>query len=412
MQFLLVTTGSMGDTLPFIALGKELLRRGHRVTLVANEHFKKKIESYGFSFAASIGEERYSTFLKNQSQWSDREGLRDMGLLMVEMLDKVYRTIEDLYVPGETVVAAQGYALGARVAQDKLGVPTATVHLQAMWMRSIYDPPGLPNWFPRWFPRAIDNLIDFFVDRRLGTPTNALRAELGLPPVKKILKSWWNSPQLVIGFFPEWYNPRQPDWPANVILPGFPTLDEEFSNEEIARQVDEYLAEGEPPLLVSQSSITFDKDYLALTAELVDRVGKRAIILTPYPEQIPPALASHVRCFSYVPLAKLMPRCAAHIHHGGIGTIAYTLAAGIPQLTIPMAYDQPDNAQRLLRLGVSDLIARKRFKPQKAAPRLEKLMTSPKVAERCRHFAAKSREGNAVAIAADALERLVGTDRK
>src|SRR6202012_1799180 len=57
------------------------------------------------------------------------------------------------------------------------------------------------------------------------------------------------------------------------------------------------------------------------------------------------------RCRAYVPLRALLPRCAALVHHGGIGTTAEALRAGVPQVIVPLAFDQFDNAARVRALG-------------------------------------------------------------
>lgn len=410
MQAILVSTGSMGDTLPFVALGKELLGRGHRVTLLANSQFREFIERQGLEFVESLTAEQYDSFLRHQTVANHTAALRRMGELLIDVMPKVYRTVCDRYQRGQTVVASQGYGFGARIAHETHGVPLATVHLQPMWFRSIYDPPGLPTWFPRWFPRGIDNLIDLVLDRGLGQKTNDYRATLGLPRVNKVMKQWWNSPQLVLGLFADWYNPPQPDWPPNSYLPGFPLLtvgSESFDTTE----VDRFLDQGDPPLVFTQSSVTLDANrFFHTSVEAAQALGRRAVLLTPHGEQIPRPLPASVRHFPYVPLEKLLPRAAAHVHHGGIGTIAHTLSAGIPQLTVPMVYDQPDNAQRLLRLGVSDYLSKRAYKTPRVVRKLGRLLASREVAARCQDFAGRMRRENALCNACDALERLQGRD--
>src|SRR5438477_82433 len=74
--------------------------------------------------------------------------------------------------------------------------------------------------------RAAYRLADALVlDRLLARPVNAARAELGLPPVRRVLGAWRHSPQCVLGLFPEWFAPPQPDWPAATRLTGFPLYD-------------------------------------------------------------------------------------------------------------------------------------------------------------------------------------------
>jgi UDP:flavonoid glycosyltransferase YjiC (YdhE family) len=75
------------------------------------------------------------------------------------------------------------------------------------------------------------------------------------------------------------------------------------------------------------------------------------------------------------------------VHHGGIGTLAQALRAGVPQLVTPMNFDQPDNAMRLARLGVSRSLRLTRYTAPAAAQKLSELLESTEVAARCRAVA-------------------------
>ena len=75
------------------------------------------------------------------------------------------------------------------------------------------------------------------------------------------------------------------------------------------------------------------------------------MLLTPYADQVPP-LPAFARHYPYIALQRLAPRAAAIIHHGGIGTAAQAVRAGIPQFLAPVFFDQFDNAARLETLGV------------------------------------------------------------
>ena len=108
---------------------------------------------------------------------------------------------------------------------------------------------------------------------------------------------------------------------------------------------------------------------------------------------MPNDLPNTVAHFNYVPFSRLLPRAAVLVHHGGIGTASQGLSAGVPQLVMPLAHDQPDNADRLRRLGVGRALKPKRFTSANVARELQALNTDD-VRKTCRAVA----------------ERFVGTD--
>ncbi len=96
---------------------------------------------------------------------------------------------------------------------------------------------------------------------------------------------------------------------------------------------------------------------LAVALDACVALGRRAVVVTPFRDQLPTTLPPGTRHVAYAPFGALLPRVAALVHHGGIGTSAQALAAGIPQIVAPFAHDQPDNAARLRRLGVATVVS-------------------------------------------------------
>jgi rhamnosyltransferase subunit B len=219
MHVLLVPFGSHGDVHPFIGLGQALRERGHRVTFLINEYFGGLVRGRGFEMVpvgeASIFEEA----LRNPDLWDPKKGFSAVAGGMLEHAKLLYPMIADLYEPGETVAVGGTMAFGVRLAQEKLGLPAATVHLQPGVLHSNYETPAYPGlqaprWWPTWFKRFFfDGIYRFMVDPLLVPGLNALRAELELPPIRDVMRGWLHSPRLVLGFFPGWFGPPQPDWP-------------------------------------------------------------------------------------------------------------------------------------------------------------------------------------------------------
>ncbi len=406
MHALLVSAGTAGNMLPFIGLGKALRARGHEVTLIGSGAGTEAARQEGLGFVELDGPEVRREPATIDSTAARKPGfLRSLGPHAVRHMRRVYQLVAERHVPGETVVVAQSWLFGARIAQEKLGVPLATVYLQPLLFGSTADAPGLPRWIPRFVPRLINALIARAVDWGLAPAIDAFRAELGLRPTSRPVVRWWRSPELVIGFFPDWYSPPQSDWPEQTLLGGFPLYDARGPC--VSAELEEYLADGEAPLVFSQAWLIEDAhDYFANSVEVARVLGRRSVLLTPHPEQLPRSLPAGIRHFGFVPLSALLPRAAAIIHHGGMGTLGQALAAGVPQLTVPMVLDQFDNSRRLQRLGVSANVRASAYRPAGIIPRLRHLLESSEVAERCRHYAARIQEDKPFEKACSALERL------
>lgn len=380
-QAIVVALGSAGDVHPSVGLALGLRRRGMNVLLVVPQVFRPLAERLGFD-AIGIGtEEDYLAALRDPDLWHPYRSYKFVASrLLLPAMRPVYDIIAKHAIPGETVITAPSLAFGARIAQEKLGMPLATIHLQPLLFRSAMDPAcfGFPDLLGR-LPRQLRPLYyraadRFIVDPPIVGPVNEFRAELGLEPVRRLFDSWSHSPQLVIGLFPDWFAPLQPDWPANVSLTGFPLWDEGEIRAP-SPELEEFLARGDAPLVFTAgSAMLHAQSFFRTAVEVCEAMGKRGILLSQFADQIPAGLPAAVRHFTYVPFSSVFPRSAALVHHGGIGTTAQAIAAGIPQLVVPYSHDQPDNAVRVRRLGIGDFILPARFTKPRVIDKLSDVL--------------------------------------
>jgi UDP:flavonoid glycosyltransferase YjiC (YdhE family) len=410
-NFLLITIGSHGDVHPFVGLGIVLRARGHDVTLATNGHFEPLARSAGLSFVELGTDEEYRQKIKDPDLWHKTRAFKTVFDLATGLLEPTYEIIRERYAPGKTVVAASSLAMGARIAQEHLGVPTATVHLQPSVIRTVYDVPKLPGLvMPRWIPKWLKQMVwgagdKFFVDPVAAPAINALRQKLGMPPVRSILGSWWHSPQLIIGMWPEWFGPAQPDWPPQLKLVGFPLYDESGIND-LPAELDHWLSAGEPPIVFSTPSANVHAgDYFATSVQACALLKRRGLLLTRHTEQIPRDLPANVRHFDYAPFKALLPRAAALVHSGGVGTTAQALRAGTPQLIAPLSHDQFDNAYRVERLGVGREISRT-FGLPRVTRLLDEMLRSSEMKATCAKIATHFTDSGLEA-AANLLEGLL-----
>jgi rhamnosyltransferase subunit B len=360
-------------------LGSVLRSRGHRVSMIANPHFEALVRKCDIDFIPIGSDEEYRKIAANPDMWKPSTGFETVMKATAKITPKLFDLVCERVVPDQTVVVASSLAFGARIAQDKLKFPMATVHLQPAVFRSNIDPPVLPGAPPmRWFPRFVVSRMfavadRFIIDKLLGPPINALRKEHGLKPVHGILRDWWNSPDLVIGMFPDWFARPAPDWPKQVKLTGFGLWDER-SVGGIPQELYDFLNAGEPPVVFTPGSAMWQaQKFFAACIDACHRLNRRGVLLTRHRDHLPAELPKFIRHFDYAPFSQLLPSAACLVHHGGIGTSAQAMAAGVRQVVTPMAHDQIDNAYRMEKLGVAKVIPARKLNAARLAKAIKSM---------------------------------------
>lgn len=296
MQILIVSLGSIGDLMPFLAVAEGLRARGHACVIGSNAGYAQLVQSAGFPFAML-----WQRGSQNLDEVIARDPARAWAAVRAQMYEPAaaptFEFIRQFAAREKTVVLASWSSLGAVQARRELGVKLATAFLSPQ-------------------------------------PLAAYRSETAGADAE-------------LAFFPDWFTPAEPP----VIQAGFPLFADALIPP-LPAALEDFLAAGTAPVLFTpgsflrQSRAFFDA-ALAACATL----NRRAVLLTPYADQVPP-LAAFARHYPYIALQRLAPRAAAIVHHGGIGTAAQGLRAGIPQVLAPVFFDQFDNAARLQALGV------------------------------------------------------------
>ena len=262
------------------------------------------------------------------------------------------------------------------------------------------------RWWPGWLKSLLYWVGDcWIVDPLVKPVVNEFRGSLGLPPVRRIIGHWIHSPQRIIGLFPEWYG-KSADWPEQMRLADFVRFDQAGAVP-LSPELEAFLNAGDKPIAFSfGSAMRHGKPYFEAAVEACRILGKRGLILAKGKEQVPEKLPDSVLHVDYAPFSEVFPRCAAVVHHGGIGTCAQGLAAGVPQLIMPLSFDQPDNARRLERLGVRARLWPCRFTGKNVAAELFRLLDSPATIMCAKDVAEWMQEGDPATRACQWLEEL------
>jgi rhamnosyltransferase subunit B len=359
MHVVLFPVGSAGDVHPFLAIGQALVARGHQVEMLASPVFQSRVEAAGIEFVPLGSVADYESAVAQADLWHARRGFAVIWAELLPRLMPAYDALRMRLQPGRSVMAGGSLAYPMRLLQETHGVPAATVHLSPACILSGSAPPRLPGLFDlgRWpasWVRAFYGWTERHrLDPLLAPGLDKVRGRLGLPPVRQIFSHWGHSPDRVICAWPSWFAPPQADWPPRSVTVGFPRWPAPPGSAWDA-ELETFLgAAGAPVGFTPGSAMAHGRVFFERALDACGALGLRAVLVSPYRDQWPQPLPPWAMAIPYAPFERLVPRLRALVHHGGIGTSAQCLAAGVPQGVLPFAHDQFDNAQRLVRSGVA-----------------------------------------------------------
>jgi rhamnosyltransferase subunit B len=410
-RIVLSTLGSLGDLHPIIGLALGLQARGHDVVLATSDFYRDRIEAAGLRFSAlrPLAEPDDAAMLR--LVFDPRKGveylLRTLLLPHIgDMYDDMSAATEgaDFLISGEVVLAAPLIA-------EKRGLPWAAAILAPFSFFSIYDPPPFPflpgagvlTQAPPFIQRQLLSL-GRFVTRRWGEPINALRRSLGLRITEHPILLDRFSPLLNLAMFSNVLGPPQRDWPRNVVQSGFVFYDEAGTSN---APLQAFLQSGPAPVTftLGSAAVMDPGRFFEESAAAARLLGTRGLLLMG--KNPPPAhLSKDLFAADYAPYSGVFAQSACVVHQGGVGTTAQALRAGVPQLVMPYAFDQPDNASRVVRMGVGRSVSRQRYRADRVVEQLQAL-GMPGFRERARQIGRRINAENGVSKACDAVERAI-----
>jgi UDP:flavonoid glycosyltransferase YjiC (YdhE family) len=419
-RIVLTALGSIGDLHPYIAIALGLKARGHEAVVATGECYRRKVEALGLGFRE----------LRPDSDW-----VADPGVMrwVMDLRTGTMYVLRDVFLPAlrdsyeDTLAAAEGADLlvshpltyATRLVAEKRGLAWASSTPSPVAIFSAYDPPMMPaapevTTVLRFLGPAATDLTGRLLKRATRSwarPWYRLRAEVGLPPTDEANPLVdGHSPALHLALFSGRLAAKQPDWPPQTLVTGFPVYDRDGEAgfpPELAR----FLDDGPPPIVftVGVSSAPVAGPFFEHSVAASRRLGLRAVLVLKDPRNRPLSLPEGMIAVEYAPFSELFPRAAVVVHHGGIGTTGLALQSGRPMLVMPFAHDQPDNAERLKRLGVARTIPRRRYTSARVADELRHLLDDPTFSRRAQEIGAQVRQEDGVRVACDALEGLLSS---
>ena len=424
MRIVFTTWGSLGDLHPYMALALEMKRRGHQPAVATLGAWRDAVERAGIRFHPIRPDVPADPERARQMVLDILDARNGPKYLFKEVMGPVIReTYEDTLAAlnadggADALVTHQIPVTGPIVAQ-MTGTPWVSCVLLPMAFLSAYDPPTPPQaaWVRRvaaLHPSSARGLLA--LARRTTAswiaPITRLRAELALPPGANPLFEGQHSPARVLGLFSPVFAARQPDHPPQLAITGFPfydAADAKPPEPELLR----FLDAGTPPILftLGSSAVWIAGNFYQAAIAAARSLERRALLLAG--EQTASLRASGlpdgIAAFDYAPHSAVMPRAAATVHQGGVGTTAQALRAGRPQLVVPFGQDQPDNARRVVALGAGRTISRTAVGPGRFARELRELLENADYARRADNVGDAIRNERGVVTACDEIEAAIG----
>ncbi len=405
MRVVLATVGSLGDLHPYLAIARSLKARGADPVLASVPDYRGDVERAGIEFApvgpgfAAFGD--YGKLLERLFDGSRGVEFIWRGMVM-PYLAAAHADLSKA-AAGADLLVSHPLTVNVPLIAEQRRLPWAATILSPMSLMSADDPPLIPGaeWLRglRRLGRTPYQMV-FGLLRLAGwhweAPLRAFRRSLGLPRKSGLaMLEGQFSPYLNLALFDPVLATPQRDWPRNLRVTGAPLHD---------GAPGQVVLEGEPPLVfaLGSSAVWVAGEFWQHAIEAARTLNRRAILVTG-PAELGP-LPEGIRAFAYLPYSVIFPRAQVVIHQGGIGTLSQAMRSGRPQLIVPFAFDQPDNARRAAALGVARVLPAKRVNAQSLAREIAALDSQNE--ERAQTLARQLSETDGAARAAEALMQI------
>ncbi len=415
-RIVIATFGSYGDIHPAIALGLGLKARGHEVTIAVSEFYRLKIESEGLNVHAmrpdigKVDPEVSNRLLNPSPTESPFDTL--LSEILMPAVTETYEDLTEAVQNADLLIASDAIFVASIVAQ-KTGINWASYTLAPAGFFSAYDPPRLPGVpalprFPileRFLVQAITPLARWR-SARLTRPILELRQKLGLPAGEDPIFDQRSSSKCVIAAFSSVLGAPQPDWPRQTHQTGFVFYDRQTAHQGMPPELADFLASGAPPVVftLGTSAVQSPGNFYTESFKAVKALNCRAVFLVGLSE-LNDLNSETTISLPYAPYSELFPRAAAVVHQGGVGTTAQGLRSGVPMLVVPFAFDQPDNAARVVRLGVARQIPKRDYNGDRAIAELKELLENSTYRTQAQQVKATIATEDGVKAACDVLEK-------
>lgn len=418
MKIAVFATGSRGDVQPYIALGVGLTRAGHAVRLVTHENFAGLVEAHGLAFWPVPGD---VTAVAQSEAMQERLEKGNFLSIMSQMAKEAEKEAIGLAEAGlagsrgmELLVAGMGSANVGLAIGEKLGLPLLQAYVVPFTPTRDFPSVLLPRPLPK-IARPLNRLSHHLTRQIMwqgfrSADRRTRREVLNLPPA-----SFWGPYHAgptqglpILYGISSSVIAKPADWSEDIHLTGYWFLeppDDWRPPEELLA----FLESGPPPVYVGFGSMS-SRDPEAtgrLVLEALAQSGQRAVVMSGWGGLRAADLPESVFAIEAIPHTWLFPRMAAVVHHGGAGTTAAGLRAGVPSIVIPFFGDQPFWGQRVADLGVGPSpLPRKQLSAERLAQAIQTAVSDAAMGQKAAALGEKIRSEDGLGQAAKVVDSI------
>jgi sterol 3beta-glucosyltransferase len=344
-RILIPTMGTRGDIQPYIVLAKELNKAGFNTIIATHPCWRSLVEDNNVEFISigpDIDIEYEAAAIRGKSSNWILGAIKTMKF-MFKIIEGSSHQIKDLCKDVSLVVASHSH-IGAAEAEAS-NIPFISVTLQPSFLPKTLEPKSKSKILT-------EKVSGFFINPFMVGPYNKIRKNLNLKPVKSFDKLL--SPHLNVIPISQLVYPRDKFWEEKNRVVGY-WFEEDMNDYEPAEDLKAFISSGEKPVVISLGAMGFEsgeeRNKLDALINSINSTGMRAVLQGFNKTLKNYSLPENVISVGSIPHSWLFKQAYCVIHHGGFGTTAAALAAGVPSITIPHVLDQYLWANKIHEMG-------------------------------------------------------------
>lgn len=421
MKITILTVGSRGDNEPYAALGQGLIKSGHDVRIATHDSFKDLVTGIGAEHFPLEGNPREVLEGEAGRKWLDTGKRMNPIVFMKRMMDAATSVMPGLLDDAieacrdADLILTHGLTgLAAASIGEKFNIKVLPAYLQHVHPTKFY-PSSMAAPAPKLGP--LYNKLTYFLStqgywRMMRPHINRWRTKsLGLAPYSLMgpfTKEVDHQYRFLYAFSPT-VVPKPPDWGDNIFITGYWFLNS-VSEWQPPIELMKFLDSGEPPVFIGFSSMT-NRDPETVTrivVEALKKAGQRGIIASGWGGLGDIELPDTIYKIEAAPFDWLFPRMAAVVHHGGAGTTATGLRAGVPSVVIPFFADQFFWGWRVSELGAGPkAIARGKLSSENLSANIIEAVNDKAMKSRASKIGKRIRAEDGVSNAVEIIDRIL-----